>query len=376
MFHIEKRQEPLRALGSCCIWIFSVALTLLLGGAFLAVQGKPFWGALSALVSGGFLSGFSIESTVIKAIPLFLCALGVSIAFRMKIWNIGAEGQFALGAIGATAVVLYVPGLPAFAVLPAMCVAALACGALWSLIPAVLKNVLNINEIITTLMFNYIAISVLEYFVFGPWRDPSGFGFPVTRAFPDEGIFSMIWPEMLGRVHTGLLLCLAAGIGAHIFMHVSRTGFEIAACGENAAAARYARMPYKRLVLLVMALCGAFSGLAGCVEVSTTGSLQKSLLVGYGYTAIVVAWLARLNIGAIAVSSLLVAGLRVGAEDLQVVYQVPERFAGVLEGMLLLIVLAGQFFYRYRIVKKELPASSGVAGMAGTSESSAAGGRS
>jgi simple sugar transport system permease protein len=140
-----------------------------------------------------------------------------------------------------------------------------------------------------------------------------------------------------------------AGLSIYCFLRYTRFGFEITVSGENAAAARYARIPYRALLILVMALCGALAGLAGLIEVSNAGTLQKTLPAGYGYTAIVVAWLSRLNIGVIAVSSLLLAGLRVGTEDLQIVHQVPWHFANIVEGLLLLAVLAGQFFSRYSL---------------------------
>ncbi len=352
MFRVVKRQEPLGRCGFFCIWLVSVLLALALCGAFLDVKGNPFWGSLRVLMVVGFFSDFSLESTALKAIPLFLCALGVSAAFRMRVWNIGAEGQFALGAIAATAVAICAPDAPAPLMLPLMCLAAILAGALWSLIPGIMKISLGINEIITTLMFNYIALSILEYLVFGPWRDPAGFGFPITQVFPDSAVIGAIWPSALGRIHWGVAFCLVAGLALSLFMRFTRIGFEITASGENAAAARYAGMPYRALVLLVMALCGALAGLAGCIEVSATTALQKTIMVGYGYTAIVVAWLARLNTGVIALGAVLLAGFRVGAEDLQAVYQVPERFAGILEGLLLLLVLAGQFFDRYRLQRQ------------------------
>jgi len=349
-----KREEPLRW-GSFFIFLAAMGLSLAISCALLAVQGRPPLAALSILWNGAFGQWYAVEDTLLKAVPIFLCSLGVAVAFRMQVWNIGAEGQFALGAVGATWAVLAMPGLPAWLMLPLMGLCAAAAGGLWAVIPAWLRTRLKVNEIITTLMLNYIGILFLDWLVYGPWKDPSSFGFPMTREFPPAAVVGAIPGS---RLHWGLAVCLAAAVAMHLFLNRTRMGYEIKACGQGRNPARYARMPYNFLVLFVMGLCGALAGLAGFLETSAvTGRLQPSIMVGYGYTAIVVAWLARLKPGAIAWASVLLAALRVGVENLQLDLQVPAAFGGIMEGLILLTVLAGQFFRNYRFKTRRTDAA-------------------
>jgi general nucleoside transport system permease protein len=343
---IQKRQEPL-FWRSCLVLGGAVAFSLAVSAAMLALRGKPPGHGIFLLFQGAFGTPWALEDCLVKAVPIFLCSLGVAIAFRLQIWNIGAEGQFAFGAVGATWAALSLSGQSAWITLPAMMAAALALGGLWGLIPAVLKVRVQANEIIVTLMMNYLAILFLDYLVYGPWKDATSFGFPMTPEFSESAIIAMI-PGT--RVNWGLLLCLAFGVIAWVFFRFSRLGFELKASGESIRVARYAYLPYDRLVVLVMIASGALAGCAGFVEASANlNRLQPSIMVGYGYTAIVVAWLARLNPLGIAVASYLLAGLRVGVETLQLDLQVPAAFGGIMEGLILLTVLAGGFFNQYRV---------------------------
>jgi len=343
-FRIIRRQER-PGWRSLLIVLAAVVVSLTLSLLLLAVQSVSPLAGLIVLMQGAFGSTWAIEDCLIKAIPLFLCSLGVAVAFRLQIWNIGAEGQFALGAVGATWIALSFPGLPQLVLLPLMIIAACLAGGLWALIPAVLRQRLGTNEIIVTLMMNYIAALFLDYLVYGVWRDVSGF--PMTAQFSPRAIVGKIGAS---NVNWGLAHCLVLGLAAWAFFRFTRWGYELKACGDNVRAARYAGMPYDRLVYLVMALSGALAAWAGFLETSASlNRLQPSILVGYGYTAIVVAWLSRLNPLTIAISSFLLAGLRVGVENLQLDLQVPAAFGGIIEGLMLLTVLAGSFFISYRI---------------------------
>lgn len=313
----------------------------------LALQGRSPLAGLQVLAAGAFGSGYALVDSLAKAVPIYLCSLGVAVAFRLQVWNIGAEGQFALGAVGATAAVMAAPNLPAPAMLIAMGAAAVLAGGFWGLVPALLKLYMRANEIIVTLMLNYIAILFLEYLVYGPWKDPASFGFPMTPAFPENAQIGRIGAT---GVNWGVVVCAVCGLAVWIFFRFTRLGYELKASGENVRAARYARLPYDRLVILVMILSGALAGLAGYVEAAATvGRLQPSIVVGYGYTAIVVAWLARLNPLSIGIAAFLLAGLRVGVENLQLELGVPAAFGQIIEGMILLTVLAGSFFTEYRV---------------------------
>ncbi|PTN35298.1 ABC transporter permease [Desulfonatronum sp. SC1] len=359
LIRVVKRTEPL-GWGSVLVFFAALALSLALACAALAVQGVAPLRAMALLWEGGFGSAWSLEDSLRKAIPIYLCALGVSFTFRMQIWNIGAEGQFALGAIGAAWAVLTFPHLPAPVLLPLMMLCAGTAGALWALIPALTKVRLGVNEIISTLMLNYIGILFLNYLVYGPWKDPAGRNFPMTMEYPAAAQIGMLGGT---RLHWGLVLCVVLSVLAWLFLNKTRLGYEIRASGESLRAARYAFMPYGFLVFLVMGICGMMAGWAGFVETSAVAHrLQPSILVGYGYTAIVVAWVARLKIVPMALAAFLLAGLRVGVEVLQLELRVPAAFGHILEGLVLLTVLAGQFFHHYRLRLNLLGAAIGKGG--------------
>ena len=341
------RREALTIWHACLVFSGAVVLALSISALLLAFQGKPALGGIARLFQGAFGSIWALEDCLVKAVPLFLCSLGVAVAFRLQIWNIGAEGQFALGAIGATWFALTFAAHGALVLLPGMLVMSLLLGGLWALIPALLKLHMKANEIIVTLMMNYLAILLLDYLVYGPWKDPKSFGFPMTPVFSPGAVVAAIGST---RLNWGLGLCFLFGLGLWIFLRFSRMGFELAASGENVRCARYARLPYHRLVGLVMIISGALAGCAGFLEASANlNRLQPSIMVGYGYTAIVVAWLAKLNPLYIGLASFLLAGLRVGVENLQLDLQVPAAFGNIMEGLILMTVLAAGFFTQYRV---------------------------
>ncbi|QTA83986.1 Branched-chain amino acid ABC transporter, permease protein [Desulfonema limicola] len=356
---VIKRQEPL-GWSSCFVLTGAVALSLGISFLMLSFHDKPPLQGMIILFQGAFGSQWALEDCLIKAIPIYLCSLGVAVAFRLQIWNIGAEGQFALGAVGAAWAALNFPDLPWFVLIPFMMTASFVTGGTWGLIPALLKLKMKANEIIVTLMLNYIAIFYLDYLVYGDWKDPASFGFPMTKTFSPGAIVGKIGSTSL---NWGLVLCVVTGILIWIFFRYTRIGFELRASGENIQAARYAGLPYDKLVILVMILSGALAGWAGFIEASATlNRLQPSIIAGYGYTAIVVAWLARLHPFYIGIASILLAGLRVGTENLQLELQVPAAFGGIMEGLILLTVLSGNFFiyYRIKIVKKLYNLEKGI----------------
>lgn len=342
--HAYRRQEP-RPWSSCLVFFAAVILSLAVSALLLKLQGKSAMEGIGLLFQGALGSRWSIEDCLIKAIPIFLCSLGVAIAFRLQMWNIGAEGQFALGAIGATWVALRFPDQAWYVLLPSMALMAFIGGGLWGLVPALLKLRMRANEIIVTLMLNYVAILFLDYLVYGRWKDPGSFGFPMTPTFSAGAVV----PKIGGtEISWGLALCVFCGLAMWVFLRFTRRGFELQVSGENLRATRYAGLPYEKLVCFVMVASGGLAGLAGFIEASATiNRLQPSIMVGYGYTAIVVAWLARLNPLTIGIASFLLAALRVGAENLQLELQVPAAFGGIMEGLILLTVLAGSFFNAY-----------------------------
>ncbi|RME46803.1 MAG: ABC transporter permease [Chloroflexi bacterium] len=348
----EKRLEPSRT-AALLVPIVSIILALVFGGILLKAAGADPWETYKAMAVGAFGAKYSISETLVKAIPLMLTGLAVAIAFRMLFWNIGAEGQLAMGGIAAAGIALFWANrLPAPLVLPTMLVAGFAAGAVWGLIPATLKAYLGVNEIITTLMMNYIAILMVDHLYVGPWKDPQGYGFPGSAQFPETA-----WlPRLTGRVHLGIVFAVVAAFFIWLVLDRTRWGYEIRVIGENPRAARYAGISITRNILLVMLLSGGLAGIAGMSEVAgISHRLQKGLTVGYGYTAIIVAWLAKLNPWGVLLVAVLLAGLLVGGDQIQISMGLPASVALVLQGAILFFVLGGEIFtqYRVRLIRKE-----------------------
>jgi simple sugar transport system permease protein len=355
----EKRLEPSRRI-AFLMPVISFGLAILFGGILLAVVGANPFKTYQAMLEGAFGTPgqwgqgdfYSVTETLVKAVPLMFTGLSVAIAFRMLFWNIGAEGQLVIGAVGAAGVALFFPTLFPFLpqspliYLPLMIIASMLLGAIWGLGPALLKSYLKVNEIITTLMMNYIAILWYQHLFQVVWIDPEGFGFPGSALFPE---FAWL-PRFTGRLHWGLLIAIvAAGL---IWLVLDRTGwgYEIRLIGENQNAARYSGISIGRNIVLVMLLSGGLAGLAGMVEVGAISHrLQEGLDVGNGFSGIIVAWLAKLNPWGVLVVAILLAGLVVGGDQIQITMGLPASVALVLQGAILFFVLGGDIFSRYRI---------------------------
>ena len=357
---IEKRMEPSRT-ANILVPIISILLALVAGAVLLFLAGVDPLATYAAMLDGALGSSYAISETLVRATPLMLTGLAVSIAFRMLFWNIGAEGQLAMGAFGATGVAILLPNIvpdaPGWLFFILMMTAAFAAGALWGLIPAALKAFLKVNEIITTLMLNYIAILWIQYLYFGPWKDPQGFGFPGTAPFPEaawlpriKDVINLPAAFNTGRVHFGLAIAIVAAIFIWVVLDRTRWGYEIKVIGENPRAARYAGISIVRNILLVMILSGGLAGLAGYSQVAAISHrLQQGIVVGDGYTAIIVAWLARLNPFGVLVVAVLMAALFVGGDQIQISMGLPASVSLVLQGAMLFFVLGGGFFTQYRL---------------------------
>lgn len=325
----------------------SLLVALILCGVLFAAGGVDPLEAYEEMF-GAFTSWNGLDGTLVKAIPLLLCGLGVAIAFRTLLWNIGAEGQLYMGAFAGAGIALFVlPEAPPGLLIPAMLVAGCIVGALWGFIPGALKAFLGVNEIISSLMLNYVAIRWANYLIYGPWKDPQGYGFPGTATFE-----SARFPHLPGaRVHLGLVLGLLTAVLLTFILYRTRWGYEIRVIGENPRAARYAGINLPKNILLVMLLSGGLAGLAGVSEICGLSSprLVQGLSPGYGYTAIIVAWLARLNPAAVVLVSILFAGFLVGGDRVQVAMHLPRAAAYILQGIVLFTVLGGEIFIRYRL---------------------------
>ena len=342
----EKRLNPSIAM-NVAVPLLSLVAALAVGALFLTLTGRDPVEVYEAMFKGALGSRYGLSETVVKAIPLMLCALGISAAFRMQLWNIGAEGQFYMGAFAASWLPLTFPELPAVVMLPGMMLLGAAAGGLWGLAPAMLRARWKVNEIITTLMFNYVAILWVDYLVYGPWKDPKGFNFPLSAKFPAAAALPTFGDS---RIHMGLFIALLLAVFFWIIFEKSRWGYEIKVIGSSESAARYAGMNISRNIFQVMILSGAVCGLAGMTEVSgIVGRLQPGLSPGYGYTAIIVAWISKLHPAAILVVSVLFGGLQVGGFFVQTM-GVPASVSSMLQGAVLFFVVGGEFLTKYRIV--------------------------
>ncbi len=329
--------------------LLSVAAAIVVTILFLFAVGKsPFEvvDILRAMFVQTFFSYYGILDTLTKAIPLMITAIGIAFAFRMKLWNIGGEGQIAMGAFAAAGVAMLFPDLPGWALLPLMAVAAMAMGAVWAMLAGLPKAYLGVNETITTLMLNYVALKWLQHLITGPWRDPAAKGFPMAPPLPTGGEF----PAVPGTdLHLGLLLAVALVLVYHYMLSRSRWGYEIRVVGESTRAAEYAGIPVKRNMLLVMMLSGAVAALAGMNEVAgVSHRLETAISGGYGYTAIIIAWLARLNPIGIVAMAVFMSGLLVGGSYAQSA-GISSAIAVMIQGTILFFVLGFDLFTQYKV---------------------------
>ncbi|RJX21419.1 MAG: ABC transporter permease [Desulforudis sp.] len=342
---LEKRAAPSPVM-AVLVPVISVVLALLVGAVFLKLTGQGPFPIYMEMFSRAFGTRYGLSETIVKSIPLMLAGLGVAVAFRMQLWNIGGEGQLFMGAFAATWVALNFPDQPAWFLLPLMFFAGCVGGGVWGLIPALPRAYMGVNEIITTLMLNYVAILWVEYLVYGPWKDPQGYNFPLTAKFSAGAILPTLGDS---RIHAGLLFGLTIAVVLWVVFNRTRWGYEIRVIGDSPGAARFAGMNIPRNILVVMAVSGAVCGLAGMAEVSgLMHRLQPGFSPGYGYTAIIIAWLAKLNPLAIVLVAFLFGGLQVGGYIVQT-SGVPATMVAMLQGSVLFFILGGDILLRYRL---------------------------
>jgi ABC-type uncharacterized transport system permease subunit len=368
---VFEKRETTSKLALLLVPIFSFFVSLLLAAILLSLSNASPLITYTAMFRGAFGTVPNFTETLVKAIPLMLTGLAVSIAFRMEFWNIGAEGQLTLGGVATAWVALFWSGgIPTPLVLPVALIVGMAAGAAWAGIPAVLNARLKVNETLTTLMLNYVAILLSEHLYYGPWRDPKGYGFPGTAPFPEA-----VWlPRIAGRAHLGLLFAVFLSLVLWFAINRTRWGFEVRIIGKNRTAARFLGIDIERTIIVSMLLSGALSGLAGACEVTgISRRLQQGLSIGYGYTAIIVAWLAQLNPIAILFVAVLMAGLSVGGDQVQMIMRLPAAMGMVLQGLILFPMLAGAIFNEYRPVLRRT--SAGVSRETGGADRTARGSR-
>jgi simple sugar transport system permease protein len=331
----------------------AILLSLILGGIVITMVGGNPLRSYAHIAKASFGDIGVLSDTIVKATPILLTALACSIAFRMKLWNIGAEGQFIMGAWGASAVVLapIVPAeSPRWLFILTMAVAGITLGALWGFIPGYLKAKFNVNEIISTLMLNYIAIFWVNYWVFSVWTEG---GFQMSPKFPNAAWlprladYGKIIPAFRGlTTHAGLILGILAAIIVWFVVYRSRWGYEIRLIGDNPHAAEYAGINITLNTIYIMAFSGALAGLGGMSEVGgVVHRLQTApIAAGYGFTGIIVAWLAKLNPFAIILVSILFGALILAGREIQ-----PAGIPKMIQGIILVCLIASDYLLRYRI---------------------------
>ena len=350
---LEPRLDEPPAWYPVVLSLAAVVIALIVGGVVIRAAGGDPVRSYVHIAKASFGSLGVLSDTIVKATPILLAALACSVAFRMRLWNIGAEGQFVMGAFGASAIVL-APVLPAetsrWIFIPAMILAGMAAGAAWGLIPGYLKAAFNVNEIISSLMLNYIAVAWVNFWIFAVWTE-GGFQmsptFPKTAWLPRLLDYAKSVPAFAGlTTHLGLLLGIIAAIVLWIVILRSRWGYEIRLVGDNARAARYAGINITRNTVLVMMVSGALAGLGGMSEVTgVVHRLQTSpLAAGYGFTGIIVAWLGKLNPLVIIVVSILFGASILAGREIQ-----PSGVPKMIQGIILVCLIASDFFLRYRI---------------------------
>ncbi|NNU81304.1 ABC transporter permease [Halovulum dunhuangense] len=328
--------------------ILAVIATMIAGGLLFAALGKNPVEAIRIIFVDPFLDPFSRTELLVKAAPLAMIAIGLSFGFRAGVWNIGAEGQFIVGAISGGAVALAFWGTPGIWLLPLMTLAGALGGFVWAMIPAILRIRFGANEILVSLMLVYVADLFLSALVSGPLRDPAGFNFPESRRFHDSATLPILIER--SRAHIGILVALGIGIAAYALLHAHNFGYQVKLMGTAPRAARFAGVNTSLMVAGCLGLSGALAGMAGLFEAAgPVGQLVPSLPVGYGFTAIIVAFLGRLDPLGILLASLVMALTYIGGETAQFTLQIPAAAISVFQGMLLFFLLGLDVLARYRL---------------------------
>jgi simple sugar transport system permease protein len=328
--------------------LLALVLTLVFGALMFWMLGKAPLGALYSFFVEPLLDVWSIHELAVKAGPLILIAVGLSICYRSNNWNIGAEGQFTIGAITGSILPVLYPAWHSPVILPLMLLLGIAGGALYAGIPALLKARFNTNEILTSLMLVYVAQLFLDWLVRGPWKDPQGHNFPQTTSFQPEAVL----PPLLdsGRAHWGFVFAIIAAVVLWFMMRFMLKGFEVSVLGQSERAGRFAGFSARRMIWFSLLVSGGLAGLAGISEVSgSIGHLQPSISPGYGFTAIIVAFLGRLNPLGIIASGLVLALTYLGGEAAQLSIGISDKASRVFQGLLLFFVLSCDTLIHYRI---------------------------
>ncbi|MDH0049973.1 ABC transporter permease [Comamonas terrigena] len=348
---LEKRPSPSKT-AMVAAPLCAVVFTLLISGLLVLWAKAPVGATYVELFKGAFGSLFALSETMTRAVPLILTGLAAAVAFRARLFNIGAEGQLYAGAVAAVAVGGMHGGtgleLPIYVLFPLMLVAAALAGAAMLLGPALMKTRLGVDEVVTTLLLNFVMLLLVAYLLDGPMKDPMALGWPQSVALQSDLELSRLIEQT--RLHTGLVMALVLAVLTWLLLQRTTAGFDIRAAGANAKAASFAGVPVTRTVVLVALLSGGLAGLAGAIEVAgRTSYLTLDMSPGYGYAGIVIAMLAGLHPLGVVAAAIFVAGMQVGADSMSRVVGVPNAIADVIVAASLLSVLVASLLTQYRL---------------------------
>ncbi len=347
MLRLEVRPQP-SAVWGIASPLLALVVTVVLGTLLFAALGKDPVAGLKIFFWEPLSSAYRIGELMVKATPLLLIALGLAVCFRSNVWNIGAEGQFVIGAVAAGGIALLAGKDTSRLIVLAILLAGVLGGMAWAAITGLLRDKFNANEILVSLMLVYVALQVLNYLVFGPWKDPGGYNFPQTKTF--DAVTQI--PRLMqgSRVSIGLLIALAAAAALWIFLFRTRAGFAQQVGGLAPAAARYAGFSSRRALWTALLVSGGAAGLAGALEVAgPIGQLTPYVPAGYGFAAIIVAFVGRLHPVGMVFSAILMSMFYIGGELAQSRLGLPKSLTGVFQGLLLFTLLACDTLIAYRV---------------------------
>ncbi|MBU1304841.1 MAG: ABC transporter permease [Alphaproteobacteria bacterium] len=359
LFRLEKRQEPSRFM-LYATPVASVLLTMVVGAIIFSLIGYDGIGAVREIFFTPLTNAYKWQDLGVKAAPLVIIGVGLSIAYRANVWNIGAEGQYIMGGLAGTWVALATYGMTGPWILPLMILAGVVGGALYAAIPALLKTRLNVNEILTSLMLTYASVQLIYYLIRAPWKDPMGMGFPQTRLFSEAARLPTVIPGTI--VHLGVPIAVLVALAAWFIMSRSVFGYQMKVVGAAPHAARYGGFSENKTIWLALLVSGALAGLAGVLEVA--GPFQRMVPgfpTNYGFTAIIVAFLGRLNPLGVLFAGIVMAITFVGGEVAQTTIGLPNAATGIFQAMVLFFLLAGDILVRYRIRRVVANPAAGAA---------------
>ena len=344
---LEARPQPSSA-WSYGSPLLALLCTVVIGVILFALLGKDPVRGLQVFFWEPIKSGYAVGELVVKATPLLLIALGLAVCFRSNVWNIGAEGQYILGAIAASGVALLADKTTGGWIVAALLLAGVLGGMAWAGLTALLRDKFNANEILVSLMLVYVAVQVLGYLVFGPWKDPNGYNFPQTKSFEAATRIPRLFDG--SRVSIGVVLALLGVAGVWVFLFRTRSGFAQQVGGLAPAAARYAGFSSRGALWTALLVSGGMAGLAGALEVAgPIGQLTPYVPAGYGFAAIIVAYVGRLHPVGMVFSALLMSMFYIGGELAQSRLGLPKSLTGVFQGLLLFTLLACDTLVNYRL---------------------------